>query len=398
MTLRRMLAVTHEASYTGAPIVFADLMEWIAANTDIELHVLLLQDGPLRPRLEAVAEVTLPRLTKVGSALDVTEKILTIRGSRRLAPRVATARLRPLFRDYTDFDLVYVNSQTSLEFLPYMPRSGPVVAHIHELGTAVRLIQSIARDPEVLRDGPDHWIAAAGVVRQMLIDQVGCPPDRVHLHHAFIRAHEIAARHVDPVQVERLRSSLGIAEEASVVMASGTVEWRKAPDYFVQLAGEVRRRTDRPIEFVWVGGNLDSDDWIKVEGDLRRAGADNVHFTGTQADPFPWFHMADVFVLVSHEDPFPLVCLEHAALGHPVVTFRNGGMPEMLAAAGPEAAAGVVDHLDVSGMATRVLELLDSERLRDQVGAQLRDRVLAHHDLSVAAPPLVEDLYRIADS
>lgn len=397
MTLRRMLAVTHEASLTGAPIVFADLMEWISWNTDIELDILLLQEGPLRERLERAGNVTHPLNSRVGSALYGAEEWLTIRGSRRLAPKVSRARLRPQFKRYTGYDLVYLNSQTSLEILPYLPPSGPVVSHIHELGTAVRLFQSIARDPTVMRDGPDHWIAAARAVQQMLIEQVGCPPDRVHLHHAFVRAREISERRGDPEDVARLRRTVDIPDDAAVVMASGTVEWRKAPDVFIQLAGEVQKRTDRPVHFVWVGGDLSSDEWIKAEGDLIRTGTANVHFVGMQDDPIPWFRMADVFVLTSHEDPFPLVCLEHAALGHPVVTFRNGGMPELLEPAGPEAAAGVVDHLDVSGMATRVIELLDSDALRTTAGEQLRSRVLAHHDLSVAAPGLVADLQRIAD-
>ena len=396
MTLRRMLAVTHEASLTGAPIVFADLMEWIAANTDISLDIVLLTDGPLRARLQHVGDVTVPRPSRLGSALIVAEQLLTVRGSRRLAPKVAGPRLRGQFAPYTDYDLIYLNSQTSLDILPYLPTSGPVVSHIHELDTAVRLFERFGRDPAVLRDGPDHWIAAAGAVQQMLVDQVGCPPDRVHLHHAFIRAHEIADRHVEPDEVARLRRSLDIPDDAAVVMAAGTVDWRKAPDVFIQLAGEVQRRTERTVHFVWVGGDLTSDDWIKAEGDLVRSGTPNLHLTGAQDDPITWFHLADVFVLTAHEDPFPLVCLEHAALGHPVVTFRNGGMPELLEPAGAEAAAGVVDHLDVSGMATRVIELLDDDELRRTAGEQLKARVLARHDLAIAAPALVADLERIA--
>lgn len=396
MTLRRMLAVTHEASLTGAPIVFADLMEWIARNTDIEIDVLLMQDGPLRPRLERVAAVTTPKATRVGSTLDMAAQVLIARGSTRMAPKVEALRLRREYSHYDGYDLLYLNSQTTLDILPFLPRSGPVVSHIHELGTSVRLYESIARDPTLLRHGPDHWIAAAAAVQQMLVEQVGCPAQRVHLHHAFIRASEIAGRQVEPHELTRLRASLGIPEDAAVVMASGTLDWRKAPDLFIQLAGEVQRRTERPVHFVWVGGDLTTDEWIKAEGDLRRAGTPNLHFPGLQSDPIPWFHLADLFVLTSHEDPFPLVCLEHAALGHPIVTFRNGGMPELLEPAGPEAASGVVDHLDVSGMATRVIELLDSEPLRRTVGEQLRARVLAHHDLSVAAPALVAELERVA--
>ena len=71
---------------------------------------------------------------------------------------------------------------------------------------------------------------------------------------------------------------------------------------------------------------------------------------------------------------------------------RNGGMPELLEAAGPEAADGVIDHLDVGAMADRILCLLADDALRAEVGDQLRARVVRNHDVDVAAPELVADL------
>src|SRR5690606_23667406 len=114
-------------------------------------------------------------------------------------------------------------------------------------------------------------------------------------------------------------------------------------------------------------------------------------------DPMPWFAMADVFALTSREDPYPLVCLENATLGTPIVTYRNGGMPELLEAAGPEAALGIIDYLDVGAMATRIIELLTSEDLSKKAGTQLRDRVMAVHDVDVAAPKLAADLMALLD-
>ena len=396
MTLRRLLAVTHEASQTGAPIVFADLLEWIADNTSIDVHVLLLRNGPLRSRFERIGEVTIIGDTAIGSALELAQRGLAARGSRRASPALARLRLKPHLRHLADFDLVYLNSLTSLEVLPYLHASRRVVSHIHELETAIRLWQRVTPDPALLQNVPDAWIAASGAVEQMLVKEFGCPAERVLLHHACIDARSIGATSVPLRELESMRHSLGIPPDAAVVMGSGTIEWRKGPDLFVQLACEVRRRTNRPVHFVWVGGDLDGHDWVRLRTDIERSGADHVHFTGAKRDPIPWFHLADVFVLTSHEDPFPLVCQEHAALGHPVVTFRNGGMPELLESAGSEAAKGVVDHLDISGMATRVIELIASESPRTEAGQQLKARVLRHHDLSVAAPLLAADLERIS--
>ena len=141
---------------------------------------------------------------------------------------------------------------------------------------------------------------------------------------------------------------------------------------------------------------MSGPDWERLRGDLERTDARHVHMTGAMEDPVPLQHLADVFVLTSHEDPFPLVCLEQAALGHPVVTFRNGGIVDLLQEAGPEAALGVVDHLDMDAMVDRLTALIYVESLRATAGAQLHRRVTEAYDVSVAAPPLVEDLRRVA--
>lgn len=395
MTLRRMLAVTHEATITGAPMNLLHLLTWMKEHTSVETHLLVVSDGPLRHRFEQVTDVTILDRSVAAKALGVTQRGLRHLGSRRAWRPVAAARLVPQLRHLTDFDLVYLNSLTSLSVVPYIPRGGRVVSHVHELQVALRTLPEPER--ALLTDAPDRWIAASAAVRALLVDEVGIDPDHVLLHHEYIDPEPFLDVAPPARQVEQVRRDLRIPSDAAIVMGAGTVEWRKGPELFVQLATETRRRTREPIHFVWVGGDLTGSDWQRVRSDIDRAGADHVHFVGVKPDPVPWFAMADVFALTSHEDPFPLVCLEHALMGHPIVTYRNGGMPELLDAAGPAASRGVVDHLDVGALADRTIELIESDRHRLDAGRQLRDRVLGHHTVDVAAPKLLADLQVLAD-
>jgi glycosyltransferase involved in cell wall biosynthesis len=390
MTIRRFLAVTHEATITGAPMNLLHLVRWLTEHTDIEVHVLVLQDGPLRQRFESVAEVTVLDRQAAASAARLVEMGLHHLGSRRVWRPIAAARLVPQLRHLRDADIVYLNSLGSLSVLPFLPPASLVVSHVHELQVATRTQRPHIQ--ELLRSGPDLWVAASGAVGDMLVHEVGVPATAVRVHHEFIDATGVASRVVDLREVSELRRSYRIPADAAVVMGAGTIDWRKGPDLFIQLATEVRRRTREPVHFVWLGADLESVDMARLRSDLTRSGADHVHFSGIQIDPFPWFTVADVFALTSREDPFPLVCLEHAAMGHPIVTYRNGGMPELLDAAGPAAAAGIVDYLDVGTMAERVLALLEDDELRTAASDELRFRVLEHHDVSVAAPALLEDL------
>lgn len=388
---RRLLAVAHEATLTGSPMNLLHLLRWVRAETDVEVHTLVLQDGALRHRFEEVGPVHLLDRWALPALLGTVQAGLQHLGSSRAWRPVAAARLRPQLRDLAGFDLVYLNSLPSTVVLPYLPAHGPVVAHAHELQVAFRNWRS-TRDIELFRTVPERWIAASQAVADLLVDEVGLPDDRVRVHHEFIAARALADREVGVREIEACRREFRIPSDAAIVVGAGTVDWRKGPDLFIQLACEVRRRSREPVHFVWVGGDLVSPDWERVRSDRDRAGADHVHFVGVRPDPVPWFAAADVFALTSREDPYPLVALECAALGKPLVTYRNGGLPELLEAAGPEAAAGIVDHLDVGTLATRVLALLDSDQLQQAAGDQVRDRVLAHHDVAVAAPELWADL------
>lgn len=391
MTIRRILAVTHEASFTGAPIALAGFLEWVRETTSVEVHTLVIADGPMLPRFERLGPVTVLDRSSLGSILALSERGLDRLGSRRLAPMLSTARLRPQLRSLGDVDLVYLNSFTSIEIIPHLRTSAPVVSHVHELPFAIRSYPRLDTI-DLLRTRPDAWIAVCGEVRNMLTGLVGAPADRVHVHHPSIDARRIDSHTPTASDTARLRRRFGIPRRARVVMGSGTTDWRKGPDLFVQLAAEVRRRTSEPIHFIWVGGDTEGADWERIRNDIERCHVDHVHFVGSKSDPLPWFAMADVFALTSHEDPFPLVCQEHALMGHPVVTYRNGGIVELLEQAGPAAATGIVDHLDVGAMATAVLGFLESAELHQAAGAQLRARVLEAHDHSTSAARLFDAL------
>lgn len=399
--LRRMVAVAHECTITGAPMNLLHLVTWIRRHTDVEVHVVVMKDGPLRYRFEKVCDVTVLDRAAVAAALGVAQQGLVRLGSRRAWRPVAAARLIPQLRHLKGYDLAYLNSVTSVGVLPFLPAVPVAVNHVHELHVALRTWRP-SSDYDLFATAPDRWIAASGAVRDMLVDEVGLDDERVLLHHEFIDATPFAEAQVPLREVERRRreyrhpdGTVRIPTDAAVVMGAGTVDWRKGPDLFVQLATEVRRRTREPVHFVWVGGDLDGPDMERLRSDVERSGAHHVHFVGTKPDPLAWYAMADVFALTSREDPFPLVCLEHAAMAHPIVTYRNGGMVELLEAAGPSAARGVVDHLDVATMADRVVEYLGSGPLRDRAGRELRRRVLDHHDVEVAAPRLFADLERL---
>lgn len=75
----------------------------------------------------------------------------------------------------------------------------------------------------------------------------------------------------------------------------------------------------------------DGPDRARFEAEVRASGvAARIHFVGFQRDPMPWLRAADVFVLASHRESFPIVLGEARAAGCAVVATAVDGVPEAL--------------------------------------------------------------------
>ena len=119
-------------------------------------------------------------------------------------------------------------------------------------------------------------------------------------------------------------------EEAFIVFGCGTTDWRKGADLFVGVANETNRLGLKDGYFFWIGS--DTGELEELEAKVRKLGLeDRVFFLGEAQDARSYFAAGDVFLLTSREDPFPLVCLEAADCGLPIVCFdKAGGMPDFV--------------------------------------------------------------------
>lgn len=394
MTARpRVLFVTYEASRTGSPLLLRRLLRWLHEAGTLDLEVVCWRGGPLVGDFAAVADTRSlgppGRRTAVESlAVGAGELGLGALGRRVEALRVARA-----LRGRRDPDLVYLNGVPSFVAVPHLGIGPgiPVLGHVHELEFA--LARSLPVGDEALLRRPDRFVAVSSAVGANLVERHGIDPSEVAVCHGFVDDA------TPPVHRDagRLRAQVGIPEGAPVVGAMGDLIWRKGPDLFVQLAAAMARDAaggEPPAHFVWVGGHAGKARWDEVHHDIEAVGLEHrVHLVGEQSHPTDWHALFDAFALTSREDPFPLVVLEAAQAGVPVVAFHQGGAPEVLVPADGHPPAGVlVEPLDVGAMAAAMRELLADARCRDELGRNGRDRVARRHVTSVAAPLLLAEM------
>lgn len=165
------------------------------------------------------------------------------------------------------------------------------------------------------------------------------------------------------------------------VRRAGPRPARKGYDLFIMTAIEaLRAEPRRDLHFLWVGGGGNRYTPFEISHDLRKLGLERrIHFAGHRSDYFDYLAAFDMLCLTSREDCFPLVMLESAALGKPVLCFaESGGSPEFVR----HDAGFVVPYLDVRAMAARVVELAGNPVLRGELGRCGEARVIEQHDVA----------------
>jgi glycosyltransferase involved in cell wall biosynthesis len=190
----------------------------------------------------------------------------------------------------------------------------------------------------------------------------------------------------NPVDIERmrrphdfdrksLRQQLGLAPEdvALAFVALGHYE-RKGLPLLMQALAQV---CNAKLKIVVVGGLQGLVATYRQRGERMGLHGQMV-FTGTQRDVRPYLWATDGFAFPSHYEAFPLVALEAAAAGLPLVVTPLNGVEEFLIDGGN----GILVERSVEGVCrglTRLLEM--SPQARREMGANAQ-RDVARYDTS----------------
>jgi glycosyltransferase involved in cell wall biosynthesis len=290
-------------------------------------------------------------------------------------------------------NLVYSNTITNGDILKTLaPLECPVITHVHELEG---WIQEIGLENLLeVKKYTSRFIAASQAAKRNLVEKHAIPSEKIDVVHSFIPIPKIEPR---ADAVIGIREKLHIPPDAFVVLGSGYETWRKGKDLFIQLAARVGKHLNgREVHFLWVGGWQQPQHERNIFYDIERLGLiGRIHFTGEVTNPLDYFFCGDVFSLVSREDTFPLVCLEAASLGIPILCFdKAGGIPEFV----DDDAGFVLPFLNIDEMAGKIVKLAKDEILRKSLGESAAQKVRDHFDLGAGAAcikEIIEDNYNL---
>jgi LmbE family N-acetylglucosaminyl deacetylase/glycosyltransferase involved in cell wall biosynthesis len=346
-----ILFVSHEAGRTGAPVFLLNLMRYLTRQLDVSATTLLLRGGDLEREFQAIGHTIV-----LGTPEALDGALIGALKSRNIR-------------------LVYVNTISNGPLQARLTELGcPIVCHVHELAFSIQHHFG-GRNLKQVVESTKLFLAGSKAVHAYIETLV--PRDRVALAYPFI---DVGA---NQTTATARRRPLELPRDAVVVGGCGLIGWRKGTDLFLHVARRVLAMTQKRVVFVWVGGPLAYGEYPRLQYEARTMGiAEHLVFPGQVETTLPYFAQFDIFVLPSREDPFPLVMLDAASLGQPIVCFENaGGTPELV----EDNAGAVVPYLDIEAMAAAVTRLVDDAELRTRLGEAARRKVLERHDVRVGA-------------
>ncbi len=219
----------------------------------------------------------------------------------------------------------------------------PLVIHVHatsfDRGSADNIDTRVYAIEKRGMEAADRVITVSDLTRNIVITKYGIDPSKVITVHNAV---DFSGR--DNIQVER-----GVKDK--VVTFLGRITFQKGPEYFIEAAAKVLKRT-KNVRFVMAGSG---DMMNRSIRHVARLGiSDRFHFTGflRGADVQKMFALSDVYVMPSVSEPFGISPLEAMRTNVPSVISKQSGAAEVLRY------AFKVDFWDVDAMADQIYALL----------------------------------------
>lgn len=175
----------------------------------------------------------------------------------------------------------------------------------------------------------------------------------------------------DADNMDNLKAELGISgNEKVVIHVSNFRKVKRVPDIidtFAEVADKI------PSKLLLVG---DGPEMTFVSKKINKMGLQNkIILLGKQENLQELYAISDVCVLMSEKESFGLVLLEAMIYGVPCLGTNIGGIPEVI----EDGMNGHIIELgDIKAASRRLLELLENDSLRKQMGKQAVHMIKEH--------------------
>ncbi len=184
-----------------------------------------------------------------------------------------------------------------------------------------------------------------------------------------------------------LRKNLGVSQTDTVVVAIGKLQREKGHDLLIRALAAIPANR-RPHGAV-AGTGMLKEELEKLSSSLGVAG--NFHLMGYQDNVLGILEAADIFVMPSRYEGFPIALLEAMALGKPIIASAVNGIPEAIR----DQVNGLLVPPEDDRALAEAIERLDGDReLAARLGMEARKTYSEYYTMERCCQR-IEDVYAV---
>jgi glycosyltransferase involved in cell wall biosynthesis len=303
--LKSVLFITHDCTLTGAPLVLEYVINHFISNVkNVNTYVSCIDTG-------YVSSTGYQEWVRKYNCFKINQ-IKKEKKNNFESVNLIVETINP--------DLVYGNTILSIPHLVIFKKLNPNITttvHFHENEDMFNYVQSDIGNIDVALDYIDKFIVVSEWQLKYLLSK-SIPNERIIYTPECIDT--------DMLDIVLTKKKTGHSKKR--VIGIGTPSIRKGLDRFIEVA---KQFNPDDYEFIWIGNapKKTNNCYITVEGYniYNDVVVDPypVNFVGELKSVYDQVHQSDIFLLLSREDPCPLVVLESLYLGLGVVTLKSSG-------------------------------------------------------------------------
>lgn len=207
-------------------------------------------------------------------------------------------------------------------------------------------------------DHADHIFCVSELTRRTVIDKYHQYPDKVTTLHNAVTPLSDDIMAIEPKKIPNEK----------VVTFLGRITMQKGPEYFVEAAAQVLKKT-RNIRFCMAGSGDMMNDMIKLVA--QRGIADRFHFPGFMRgrQVYECLKASDVYIMPSVSEPFGISPLEAMQCDVPTIISKQSGCAEILDK------CIKTDYWDINAMADAIYAICNNDSLYEYLKVEGRREV-----------------------
>ncbi|MBC7850750.1 MAG: glycosyltransferase family 4 protein [Chitinophagaceae bacterium] len=383
---RSIIFVSHNASRTGAPMILLGLIKELAQSSEWDIQILLMEAGPLEAEFHRFGKVY----------VWYKEPVFTLsakRGFSRLLSQIKyKLRGKRILSQLKKSEVVFLNTITNGHVhKKLLGKADTFITYVHELQTSIKMNTDRLSLNTVI-GGSNHFFCGSNAVKEMLVEKYEVPAGKTSVVYSSLQLIELEKINYQS-DIDKLRERFRIPESAIIIGLSGTTEWRKGIDWLYPLVKlYFKKRPNGNAYFIWKGIDVRKSDYFERFDFEKSKLTHRVIFLPHGNDALATIAAYDIHLLLSREDPYPLVVLEAAAFGIPSVCFKGaGGSPEFI-----EGDAGIaVEYGDLDAVADAIIYLETDSGRRKELGSVAKNKLKGTHHSSNAASILTATIDKL---